>query len=73
MMGDREVRISLIAATTKSTHPTERRAIVSADDPAIEVRGQNEILLRKIQRTVGFAAVKTQEDTKSASHQKGQS
>ena len=34
-MGDRVVIISFIAAKTNKTHPTERSAIVSADDPLI--------------------------------------
>lgn len=33
MTGDREVVISLIKAKIKSMQPTDRRAIVSADDP----------------------------------------
>lgn len=33
MIGDREVNISFIAARIKSASPTQRRAIVLADDP----------------------------------------
>ncbi len=32
-MGDREVMISLIEPRNKSAHPTDRRAMVSEDDP----------------------------------------
>jgi len=32
-MGDREVMMSLIEPRIKSVHPTDRREMVSADDP----------------------------------------
>ena len=35
--GDREVMISLIEPRIKSVHPTDRRAMVSADDPYNEL------------------------------------
>jgi len=40
-MGDREVIISLIEARIRSAHPTDRRAMVSADDPTINSQSTN--------------------------------
>ena len=33
MIGDRVVKISLIVARINNVHPTQRRVIVSIDDP----------------------------------------
>ncbi len=40
-MGDREVMISLIEARIRSAHPTDRTAMVSADDPTINSQNTN--------------------------------